>query len=101
MLLIAGSLLWVYAGSRHGAGSVPATGAFLLTDYSPELEEHYRIGEEIVCFTDVEDLKEKARHYLANDARREEIARKGYAKALTLPTIADRMRAVIRQVEAG
>jgi spore maturation protein CgeB len=90
-----------YIALNQRVFDVPATGAFLLTDYSPELEEHYRIGEEIVCFTDVEDLKEKARHYLANDARREEIARKGYAKALTLPTIADRMRAVIRQVEAG
>jgi spore maturation protein CgeB len=80
---------------------VPATGAFLLTDYSPELQEHYKLGEEIVCFTDVEDLKEKARYYLANDALREEIARKGYERALTLPTIGDRMRAVIQHVEGA
>jgi hypothetical protein len=90
-----------YVALNQRVFDVPATGAFLLTDYSPELEEHYRIGEEIVCFSDVEDLKDKARHYLANDARREEVARKGYEKALTLPTVADRMRAVIRQVDTA
>jgi spore maturation protein CgeB len=80
---------------------VPATGAFLLTDYSPELEEHYKIGKEIVCFTDVADLKDKARYFLANDAQREEIARRGYERALTLPTVTDRMRAVIQHVNAA
>jgi spore maturation protein CgeB len=80
---------------------VPATGAFLLTDYSPELEEHYRIGEEIACFGSAEELREKASWYLAHDAEREAIARKGYERALTLPTITDRMREVIRQVDAA
>ena len=79
---------------------VPATGAFLLTDYSPELEEHYRIGEEIACFASAEELRDKAGYYLAHDAEREAIARKGYAKALTLPTVTDRMRAVLRQLES-
>jgi len=90
-----------YVALNQRVFDVPATGAFLLTDYSPELREHYKIGEEIVCFSDAEDLKDKARYYLAHDAQREEVARKGYARALTLPTIADRMRAVIRQVEAA
>ena len=49
----------------------------------------------------MEDLKDKARHYLANDAQREEVARKGYAKALTLPTVADRVRAIIQQINAA
>lgn len=87
-----------YVALNQRVFDVPATGAFLLTDYSPELEEHYRIGEEIVCFGNVEELKEKARYYLAHDAEREAIARNGYEKALKLPTITDRMRAVIRQV---
>jgi spore maturation protein CgeB len=80
---------------------VPATGAFLLTDYSPELEQHYRLGEEIVAYRDVDELRDKARYYLAHDAERTAIARRGYERALTLPTIRDRMAEVIRVVEAS
>lgn len=89
-----------YVALNQRVFDVPATGAFLLTDYSPELEEHYRIGEEIACYREVEDLREKARYYLAHDPERSAIAARGYARALTLPTIRDRMQAVIRRVEA-
>ncbi len=89
-----------YIALNQRAFDVPATGAFLLTDYSPELEEHYRIGEEIVCYSDVDELKDKARYFLAHDAQRTAIARKGYEKALTLPTIGDRVRKIIEQVNA-
>jgi spore maturation protein CgeB len=89
-----------YGALNQRVFDVPATGAFLLTDYSPELEEHYRLGEEIVGYRDLAELRDKARYYLAHDAEREAIARRGYERALTLPTIADRVRAVIREVEA-
>jgi len=90
-----------YAALNLRVFDVPATGAFLLTDYSPELEQHYRIGEEIACYRGVEELKDKARYFLAHDAERERIAARGYEKALTLPTIRDRMVEVIARVEAS
>jgi spore maturation protein CgeB len=80
---------------------VPATGAFLLTDYSPELEEHFRIGEEIACYRDARELHEKARYFLDHDAEREAIARRGFEKAQRLPTVADRMRWLIQRVGAA
>lgn len=89
-----------YVALNQRVFDVPATGAFLLTDYSPELEEHYRLGEEIVCYRDAAELSDKARYYLAHEAEREAIARRGYERALTLPTVADRVRAVLREVEA-
>ena len=89
-----------YVALNQRVFDVPATGAFLLTDYSPELEEHFRLGEEIVCYRDVAELRDKARYYLAHDAEREAIARRGYEKALTLPTVADRMRTVLAELEA-
>jgi spore maturation protein CgeB len=89
-----------YVALNQRVFDVPATGAFLLTDYSPELEEHYRIGEEIACFASAGELEEKARYYLTHDAQREAVARRGYARALTLPTVADRMRTVLRELGA-
>jgi len=74
---------------------VPATGAFLVTDYSPELDEYYRIGEEIVCFNGKEDLADKLSYFLKNESKREAIALKGYLRAQKLPTIGDRMKSLI------
>jgi spore maturation protein CgeB len=90
-----------YPALNQRVFDVPATGAFLLTDYSPALQEHFRLGEEIVTYRDVDELRDKARYYLAHDAERTAIARRGYERALTLPTIRDRMAQVIRVVEAS
>ena len=89
-----------YVALNQRVFDVPATGAFLLTDYSPELEEHYRIGEEIACYRSAGELRDRAQHYLAHDGERNAIARRGYEKALTLPTVRDRMAAVIEHVGA-
>jgi spore maturation protein CgeB len=89
-----------YPALNQRVFDVPATGAFLLTDYSPELAEHFRIGEEIVCYRDADELRDQARHFLAHERERESIARRGYERALGLPTIRDRMRAVLAELEA-
>jgi hypothetical protein len=88
-----------YVALNQRVFDVPATGAFLLTDYSPEIEEHYKPGEEIVCYRDVDELAHQVRYFLTHEERRAAIARKGYEKALTLPTIGDRVQTVIRHVE--
>ncbi|HZS66628.1 MAG TPA: glycosyltransferase [Burkholderiales bacterium] len=90
-----------YRALNQRVFDVPATGAFLLTDYSPELEEHYRLGDELVTYRDVDELHDKACYYLAHDDERSTIARRGYERALTLPTIRDRMAQVVRVVEAS
>lgn len=90
----------LYGGLNMRVFDVPATGAFLLTDYSAELEEFYEIGEEIACFREAGELADKLMYYLNNEAKREKIALRGYEKALRLPTIADRMKSVINTVAA-
>jgi spore maturation protein CgeB len=80
---------------------VPATGAFLLTDYSPELATYYTVGQDIVCFRSVAELREKLHYYLAHAEERDAIARNGYRKSLTLPTVTDRVRTLIDTVKAA
>lgn len=87
-----------YSGLNLRVFDVPATGAFLLTDYSAELETYYTIGEEIVCFRDIDDLRDKLRYYLTHDNERRAIAARGLARARTLPTVTDRVRSLIALV---
>ena len=60
---------------------VPMSGGFYLTQYQPELAGFFDIGREIVCFESKEELLQKVRYYLAHDAEREAIRRRGYERA--------------------
>ena len=57
---------------------VPASGAFLLTDESREMEEFLTPGEHIGIHTDVSDLQLQLRRYLADPAECQRIAEQGY-----------------------
>ena len=57
-------------------------GTFMLAEYSYELEEIYDVGGEIDIFRNKEELLEKVKYYLENDALREEMASRGYEKAI-------------------
>ncbi len=87
-----------FSGLNLRVFDVPATGAFLLTDYSPELEDYYTIGKDIECFRSVAELRAKLRYYLEHPAEREAIAHSGYQKSLTLPTVTERVKAMIEAV---
>ena len=57
--------------------SVPACGAFVMHERTDEVLRLFREDEEIVCYDDVDELIEKIDRYLADDARRLEIAARG------------------------
>ncbi len=56
---------------------IPASGAFELTDYKPEIEKLFNIGEEMVCYKDIPDLLKLAGYYLNNPSERQRIAENG------------------------
>ncbi len=64
---------------------IPRCGSFLITDYIEELEEYYKVGEEIETYKNIEELKDKIVFYLRNDVAREEVARRGHEKAVKMP----------------
>lgn len=59
---------------------VPMSGGFYMVEYMEELEEFFESGEEIVCYTDPQDLSDKIKYYLGHDAEREAIRRRGYER---------------------
>ncbi|HEX4719331.1 MAG TPA: glycosyltransferase [Thermoleophilaceae bacterium] len=67
-------------------------GALLLTDAARGLDDLFGVGREVVTYDSAEDLIEKARHYMANDAERIAIARAGQERTLRDHTYRERMR---------
>jgi len=61
---------------------IALTKSFVLSEYVPGLENFFKLGEEIEVFNDKEELLQKIKYYLANENKREEIAKKGYERAL-------------------
>jgi hypothetical protein len=67
------------------------TGALLVTDRGSNLAELFEPGREVVVYDSADDLVDKVRHYLANDAERVAIARAGQARTLREHTYAKRI----------
>jgi spore maturation protein CgeB len=53
---------------------VPATGAFVLTDWREQIETLFEPGKEVVCYRDPEEAQALAERYLAAPAERKAIA---------------------------
>lgn len=60
----------------------PMCGCFYITEYQEELGEFYRIGNEIVCYKDRNELVDKIKYYLAHAEEREKIRKAGYERAI-------------------
>lgn len=59
---------------------VLACGGFLLTNYQPEIAEYFVDGEELVMYSDFEDMYEKIAYYLSHEEERQRIAEAGFQK---------------------
>lgn len=79
---------------------VPASGGFLLSQYSDDLTTLYQEGKEIAFFRSGDDLLEKVRYYLAHEDERRAIARAGMEAARRKGyDIVSRMREMIAAME--
>lgn len=67
-------------------------GGFCLTNYQPEVVELFEDGEELVTYTDMDDLMRKVTYYLEHDEERKRIALNGHRKLVAQHNLADRMR---------
>lgn len=80
---------------------VLACRAFLLTDYRRDLGELFSLGEEVVCYRDLDELRRLAEYYLKHEDQRLEIARKGEERILKDHTYKRRMATLVEIVEGG
>lgn len=78
---------------------IPVQGGFQLTDYVPSLEDYFRIGEEVVCYTSVEDAALLIAYYLENETKRESIKKEGVNRARYEHTFKHRIVEFIKVLE--
>lgn len=72
-------------------------GGFLLTNYQEELTDYFTPGVDLDYYTCKEELLEKCRFYLQNDAIRANIAANGYHKVKKHHTYEQRIAEIIKQ----
>jgi glycosyl transferase family 1 len=77
---------------------VLAAGGFLLTEYRPEIEREFKIGQHLDCFHTPDEAREKAQYYLDNQQKREEIARAGQEFVLNNATYRHRVRELLDSI---
>jgi hypothetical protein len=61
---------------------IALTGAFVLSEYAPGIEDIFHIGSEIDVFRDQDEMLKKISYYLENEDQREAMARKAFKRAL-------------------
>lgn len=77
---------------------IAACSGFQLVDERAELHDFFRVGEEIVTFKTIDDLKEKIRYYLQNASERETIAAKARDRVLREHTFEHRLKEMLVHV---
>ena len=73
-------------------------GGFCLTNYQPEIAEYFVDGQDLVMFSDMEEMCRKADYYLNHEEERAAICRNGYEKIRTEFEQEDKIREMLSVV---
>jgi spore maturation protein CgeB len=77
---------------------VGGCGGFLICDNSPVIAKLYRIGEEIVCYDNEEELHGKTRYYLEHPAERRMIAQRCHERTYSEHTYEHRISKMLELI---
>jgi spore maturation protein CgeB len=80
---------------------IAACSSFQLCNYREELNNMYKIGDEIVCYSTLEDLKDKINEYLKNDQNRKRISSNALRRTLEEHTYEKRLQYLINCFSKG
>lgn len=78
------------------------SGSMLLTSYGKDIKDlGYQDGVHLAFYRDEDEMLEKARYYVSNDAAREKIARAGREHTMTNHTYLHRVKEILKTVREG
>ncbi len=69
-----------------------------MTNYQPELEDLFIIGEDLESYSSPEELVDKCSYYLTHEDERAAIARSGYEKVKANHTHIHRLKEMLKTV---
>ena len=61
---------------------IPAAGGFMLHERTDEVQQCFEESEEMACYGDTDELREKIKYYIEHPDERRRIAERGYERAL-------------------
>ncbi len=70
----------IESGIPQRVFDILACEGFCLTNYQPEIAEFFEDGKELVMYTGMDDMMQKAQYYLEHEEERVQIAKAGYEK---------------------
>ncbi|MBR5765306.1 MAG: glycosyltransferase [Lachnospiraceae bacterium] len=73
-------------------------GGFLMTNYQPEIEDMFIIGEDLEVYSSLDELTDKCAYYLEHEDERMRIARNGYEKVSSKYTHYHRMSEMLSSI---
>jgi spore maturation protein CgeB len=65
---------------------------FIITDYVSDLEKLFDIDKEIICYSSIEELRDKIKFYLKNENLRNKISLAGYTRSINNHTYIHRVK---------
>lgn len=89
------SLKCIQSGIPLRALDILASGGFLLSNYQPELAEHFVDGEDLVMYYSMEDALAKCEYYLNHEEERLAIACSGRKKVKALFGYENRLKNIL------
>lgn len=88
----------IESGIPQRVFDILSCGGFCLTNYQPEIAALFEEGKELVMYTDMEDLVQKADYYLSHEEERLQIAQAGYEKVRIYFDIKNRITELVEAV---
>ncbi len=76
-----------------------ACDGFLISDYTKDIAEYFNDGEDLVFYSDKNDLFNKVLFYLKNESLRKNISRNAKSKLLKHHTVKERAKYLIQQLK--
>lgn len=87
-----------YQNIKVGLFEAIACKQVVITEYMEEIKDYFEIGKEILCYRNLEELKEIIDYYLKNNIERELIREKSYNRFLKEHTYINRFKTVVEDI---
>lgn len=89
------------SGGNYRLFEIAACKTFQLVDEKKDMGKYFKIGKEIVTFSNENDLKEKVEYYLNHPKEREEIANAAYNRVKHDHTLVQRMSKITKLINSS